>query len=253
MNKVQFIDLSAPLENDGGKFPEEIKYINHEEAIKVFAEPRGMKKSDLPDGTYAAVENVALSTHAKTHMDAPWHYGKTSEGKPAKTIDEVPLEWCYGDGVVLDVSHKKRREFITVEDLQEVLNTIGYKIKPFDIVLIRTDASKHIGEEGYDTMHPGMSKEATLWLIEQGVKVMGIDAWGWDRPFDVMEEEYRQGIKDRFWAAHFAGREKEYCHLENLVNLDQIPKPYGFKVAVFPIKIKRASAGWVRAVALIEK
>lgn len=253
MNKLRFIDLSASLENDGGKFSEEIKYIDHEEAVEIFAKRRGVAASDLPDGKYCAVENVSLSTHTKTHMDAPWHYGPTSEGKQAKTIDEIPLEWCYGDGVVLDFSHKKRGEPITVEDVRQALNKIGYTIKPFDIVLIRTNASKHIGEEGYENMHPGMSREATLWLIGQGVRVMGIDAWGWDRPFEVMEDEYRHGIKDKFWAAHFAGRAKEYCHLENLVNLEQIAQPSGFKVAVFPIKIKRASAGWVRAVAIVEE
>jgi kynurenine formamidase len=80
---------------------------------------------------------------------------------------------------------------------------------------------------------------------------MGIDAWGWDRPFDVMIEEFRAGVKNKFWAAHFAGREKEYFHLENLTNLDKLP-PFGFKLAVFPIKIKAAGAAWVRAVAILE-
>ena len=252
MSKLLIIDLSAPLENAAGKPSEEIKYVGHEESVETLARPRGLAASDLPNGKYCAIEHVSLTTHSKTHMDAPWHYGPESEGKPAKTIDEIPLEWCYGNGVVLDLSHKKRGELITAEDVQETLSKIGYEIKPYDIVLIRTDTSKHISEEGYENMHPGMSREATLWLIERGVKVTGIDAWGWDRPFDVMVDEYRHGIKDKFWAAHFAGREKEYCHLENLANLNQIPKPYGFKVAVFPIKIKRASAGWVRAVAIIE-
>ncbi|MBI4496106.1 MAG: cyclase family protein, partial [Deltaproteobacteria bacterium] len=58
---------------------------------------------------------------------------------------------------------------------------------------------------------------------------------------------------DQLWAAHWVGREKEYLHIENLTNLDQIPRPYGFTVAAFPIKIERASAGWVRAVAIIEE
>jgi kynurenine formamidase len=55
------------------------------------------------------------------------------------------------------------------------------------------------------------------------------------------------------WPAHFAGITKEYCHIEKLANLDKIPKPHGFKVAVFPIKIKGASAGWARPVAIIEE
>jgi kynurenine formamidase len=253
MRRLRFIDLSAALENSGNEPSEKIKYINHEEAVEVFAVPRGISAADLPEGKYCAVENVSLTTHSKTHMDAPWHFGPMSEGKVAKTIDEIPLEWCYGHGVVLDFSHREKGELITVEDLQAALEKIEYSIRPYDIVLIRTDTSKRIGTEGYENMHPGMSREGTLWLIEQGVKVTGIDAWGWDRPFGVMVEEYQKGIKDRFWAAHFAGREKEYCHLENLVNLDRIPRPYGFKLAVFPIKVKGGSAGWVRAVAIVEE
>lgn len=250
MARTQIIDLSAPLENTAGKV--EIKYVSHNESVEIFAKPRGMPASDLPGGIYCAVERVSLETHSKTHLDAPWHWGPECEGKSAKTIDQIPLEWCYGNGVVLDLSHKQKGELITIDDLQKAVNKIGYEIKPYDIVLIRTDTSKHINEEGYENMHPGMGRESTLWLIERGVKVMGIDAWGWDRPFDIMTEEYKRGIKNRFWAAHFLGREKEYCHLENLANLDQIPRSYGFKVAVFPIKIKGASAGWVRAVAILE-
>ena len=68
----------------------------------------------------------------------------------------------------------------------------------------------------------------------------------------VAIEYLREGKKEKLWAAHFAGREKEYCHIENLNNLDKIPMPYGFKVAVFPIKIENAGGGWVRAVAIIE-
>jgi len=250
LGKTKIIDLSHALENAA---TDRVEYIDHVQSVELYAKRRGLTAADLPDGMYCAVENVFASTHSKTHLDAPYHYGPASGGKPAKTIDEIPLEWCYGDGVLFDFTHKKKGGSIEVEHLKEALRKIGYTIKPFDIVLIRTDVSKYIDVKGYENMHPGMSREATLWLINQGVKIMGIDAWGWDRPFDVMEEEFKGGIKDRFWAAHFAGREKEYCHLENLANLDQIPKPYGFKIAVFPIKIKGAGAGWVRAVALLEE
>jgi kynurenine formamidase len=250
MRASKLIDLSHAIENSG---TDKIEYIDHVQSVESYAKRRGLTANDLPDGTYCAVENIFATTHSKTHLDAPYHYGPSSGGKPARTIDEVPLEWCYGNGVVLDFTHKKKGESIEVGDVQEALQKIGYTIKPFDIVLIRTDMYKYIDVQGYENMHPGMSREATLWLIDQGVRVMGIDAWGWDRPFDVMEEEFRSGVKGRFWAAHFAGREKEYCHLENLANLDQIPKSYGFKVAVFPIKIKGAGGAWVRAVAILDE
>jgi kynurenine formamidase len=231
----------------------DIQYSKHKEGAKVFGPLFGLKEEDFPEGNFAATENVTLTTHSGTHLDSPWHYWPTSEGKPSKTIDQIPLEWCYGDGVVLDFTHKRAGEEIDIKDFEKALEKLAYKLKPFDIVLVMTGASKYYDHVDYTKLHPGVTRDATLWLIDQGIKVMGIDAWGWDKPFDVMVRELQAGEKGKLWAAHYVGREKEYCHMENLTNLDKIPKPYGFKVAVFPIKIEKASGGWIRAVAIIEE
>jgi kynurenine formamidase len=250
---IKIIDLSVTLKN-GAWEPQkqEITYTNHKESPKRAAELFGLEPSAFPDQMAWATEQVVLSTHSGTHVDAPYHYGPQSGGKPARTIDRVPLEWCFSDGVVLDFTHRKAGDLITQEDVKEALKKIKYTLKPRDIVLIRTDTSKHFGEPNYNQMHPGMSEDATLWLIDQGVKIMGIDAWGWDRPFNVMADEYKSGVKGKLWAAHYAGKKKEYCQIEKLANLDQLP-PYGFKVACFPISIEGASGGWTRAVAIIEE
>jgi kynurenine formamidase len=214
-----------------------------------------MDMEDFPTpGVHMAGEIVTASTHAATHMDAPWHYGPTSGGSPARTIDQVPLEWCFGNGVVLDVSYKKPNEIITVEDLQDVLKKINYTIEPLDIVLIRTDAWKLLENksEGW-RFQPGMSSEATLWLIDKGVKVIGIDAYSFDRSIPDMLIDLRDGYTEMFFPAHYAGRVKEYCQIEKLAHLDKIPKPYDFLVSALPIKIAKGSGAWVRAIAIIEK
>jgi len=250
---MRIIDLSVSLSSEGNlvRMPE-ITYLNHEETAKSYASAYGIEPGDFRESKYAAVERVSLGTHDTTHLDAPWHFYPTSEGRPAKTIDQIPLEWCFSDGVVLDFHHKRTGEGISAKELKEAVDRIGYVLKPFDIVLVRTDTYKHYNEPGYENLHPGMTAEATLWLIKQGIKIMGIDAWGWDRPHKVMAEELRKGNREQFWESHYLGKDYEYCHLERLANLDKIPKPCGFKVAVFPIKIERASAAWVRAVAILE-
>ena len=256
MARSKVIDRSVTLiTNPPGSFiPSAITYHTHEEGAKVRGKMFNLPEDFFPENKFAAEEEVNLSTHAGTHLDAPYHWGPMCEGKPAKTIDQIPLEWCYSDAVVLNFTHKKAGELITAKDVQKELARIKYKIKPLDIVLIRTDASMFYGQPGYEGKHPGMGKESTSWLIDQGVKVMGIDAWGWDRPLSVLMQEIKQsGDRSIFWAGHFVGKEKEYCHLENLANLDKLPKPFGFKVAVFPVKIDRASSGWVRAVAILEE
>ena len=151
----------------------------------------------------------------------------------------------------MDLTDKKGGEEIGIIDFEKALERIQYKLKSFDIVLVMTGASKYYGQKEYMNIHPGATRDSTLWLIDQGIKVMGIDAWGWDKPFDVMIEDMRKGEKEKLWAAHYAGKDKEYCHIENLTNLEKISKPYGFKVAVFPIKIENAGGGWVRAVAIL--
>jgi kynurenine formamidase len=249
---VKIIDLSVTLENNlKHTFPPEITYIDHREIIKSRGTKMGLKPEDYPDGAALAMEKVTLVSHAGTHLDAPLHFGPYSEGKPSKTIDQIPLEWCYSDGVVLDLRHKTEGESISLEDIQEALRKIEYRVKPYDIVLIMTGADKFFYDPNYPDKHPGMSREATLWLIDQGVKVMGIDGWGFDKGATHMVKEFKAGNKKALWPSHFAGREKEYCHIEQLANLDKIPRPYGFKVAVFPVKIAKATAGWARAVAIL--
>jgi kynurenine formamidase len=249
----RFIDLSVTLTpRDPSARPPQVQYVTHEESAARSSIAYGISPDDFREGKYAAIEHLTLTTHDTTHMDAPWHYYPTTGGKPAMTIDQIPLEWCYNDGVVLDFHHKKRGDNISAAELQEALDRMGYRLKPLDIVLIRTDAYKRFDEPGYENVHPGVSREGTLWLVEQGIKVMGIDAWGWDRSLRDMIDDLKRGNKEQFWESHYLGKEKVYCHLERLAHLDRIPIPFGFTVAVFPIKIERASAGWVRAVAIFE-
>ncbi|MFA6739409.1 MAG: cyclase family protein [Bacilli bacterium] len=228
------------------------KRIYHDEGAIQAAGMFGLKKEDFVDGKLWANGQATLGEHTGTHLDAPIHYAPTSEGKPAKTIDQIPLEWCYGDGVVLDFHHKEAGYAITKQDVIDELKRIKYTVKPGDIVLIRTDADKKIYQPDYFNAHAGMSAEATIYLCELGVKVMGTDGWGWDVPFKVAVEKYKEtGDKSVLWEGHLVGRTHEYCHIEKLANLDQLP-PFGYKVAVFPVKLKGGTAGWARPVAIFE-
>lgn len=248
------IDLSDCLSNKTSSFepnPHHIDYLSHEESLPVSEKLFGLSKADWPEGHGWAAESITLSTHSGTHVDAPYHYGPTSGGKPAKTIDQVPLQWCIGNSFVLDMTHKQAGDHITEEDVQMELERIQYVIQPYDIALVRTDTSREFGRPGYDKMHAGLTRSATRFLVESGVRLIGIDAWGLDRPFDVMTEEAKKGNKEQLWQAHFYGKEKEYLQIERLTNLASIPIPFGFTVVAFPVKIERASAGWSRVVAII--
>jgi kynurenine formamidase len=252
------VDLSIFLENDVVSDPPayrpKIDYINHRmsvpELVSFFP---GLKAEDLPDGEAWAIERIQLITHNGTHLDAPYHFASTmNRGERAITIDEVPLEWCFQPGVKLDFRHLPDGHVVTAGEVERELSRVGHRLVPLDIVLINTRAGSRYGYDDYVSAGCGMGYEATMYLLERGVRVTGTDGWSWDAPFVHTKERYQEsGDAGLIWEGHKAGRDIGYCHLEKLHNLEVLPSD-GFKVACFPCKIRAASAGWTRAVAILD-
>jgi len=183
---------------------------------------------------------VIQSDHAGTHMDALKHIKPDAPG-----AEGIPLEYCFSDGVVLDFRHKEYGGGISAAEIDEALEKIGYELKERDIVLIQTGASAYNDDKRYLTDHCGMTRDATLHLISRGVRLMRIDAVTFDPPVWAMFE------RKQFWEAHRVMWEEDYWHIENLMNLDQLP-PSGFKLSVFPIKWVGTTGAPVRAVAILD-
>ena len=220
--------------------------------LRGFATGRRIRRRDFPDGVGLAWETVRLDTHHGTHVDAPWHYGPTVGGRRARTIDELPLEWFIGPGVRLDLRAKPVGATITVADLERALSGAGHELGPGDIVLLWTGADEHWGEGAYLERYCGLGAAATRWLLDRGVQVIGTDAWSLDRPPVFMQRDFLQtGDPSFLWPAHFVGREREYCQIEKLAHLGDLPGPTGFDVACFPVAVQGGSAGWTRAVAIV--
>jgi kynurenine formamidase len=260
---TKIIDLSVAIDEDTIADPEfmrpRINYQTHSETFEQMAGffP-GLKPSDLPDSQAWAVETITLSTHNGTHMDAPWHYHPTQDAqlpggaKPALTIDEVPLDWCFKPGVKLDFRHLEDGYVVTGADIDAELDRIGVDLQPLDIILVNTSAGACFGDDDFIHKGCGLGREATLRLAEQGVRVVGTDAWSWDAPFSHTAKKWADTPDpDLIWEGHKAGKDIGYFQMEKLSNLDLLPAS-GFTVSCFPVKIKGASAGWTRAVALID-
>ncbi len=253
---MKIIDLSKTIrydKRDPWFMRIKVKHKSHKKSLFLIRYFLGLKKKYFPKNWsgWADDKILGMGVHATTHIDAPWHYSPVVAGKKAKTIDQVPLEWLYGDGVVIDMTHKNDFEEITLDDVQSFLNENNIVLQKGNIVLIRTGRDKLQGND-YVNKGTGMSAEATEWLIDQGIKVMGIDQWGWDLPLRYQVQQAKKHKNPEiFWAAHRIGVEKEYLHMEQLVNLGALPLT-GFKIAVFPLKIEGASAAPARVVAIFE-
>jgi kynurenine formamidase len=151
--------------------------------------------------------------------------------------------------VVVDFSGKADGEVITRAEMAAAVAHAGHELGAGNIVLVRTGRDAFYGQADYISRGPGVSAEATRWLYDRGVRVMGIDAWGWDWPLHLQAEdalrERRPGI---FWEAHQIGL--RYSQIERLVGLGALP-PRGFTVACFPLRVAGASAAPARVVAIL--
>ncbi len=265
---MTIIDLSLPIDERAPEVhPFGIERLAHKQGVEhlnwvmmsrtlagtlaYLCGKRIVQERDLPDGEFLSLETVHCPVHIGTHVDFSFHYGSSSEGRRSKRIDELPLEWCISDGVVLDMRHRKPGETISRQDVSDALRTIRYTVKPLDIVLLRTDCDRHFGSREYLSQYPGVAPGAIEHLLDQGVKIIGVDTLGFDRPYKFMMADFlRTHDTSVLWPAHFFGRKREYAHIERLANLKSLPA-HGFKVACFPVRIREAGAAWARVVAMV--
>ncbi len=255
----RFVDISMHLENDVVSDPPgfgpKIEYHTHKntaaDVVKFFP---GLQEADLPDAEGWAVEMVQLNTHNGTHLDAPYHFHSTmNKGERAITIDEVPLDWCFQPGVKFDFRNLPDGYVVQPHDVEAELKRIGHELKPLEIVVVNTRAGSAYAKPDYVAAGCGMGYEATIYLLERGVRLTGTDAWSWDAPFVHTAKKYAESNDaSLIWEGHKAGRDIGYCHLEKLHNLEALPG-HGFTIACFPVKIRGASAGWTRAVAIFDE
>src|SRR4051812_46138435 len=161
----RFVDLSAPIVASPPELPDilrtDVEFSDHAEGAKTIEAMLGVGPELLRDGEGWAVETFTrLGTHNSTHVDAPYHYNSTVGGAPAKTIDQLPLEWFYGPGVVLDMREKADGDPVTREEMEAGIAAAGHTLGERDIVLVRTERDAFIKERDLMYRGPGVTPEA---------------------------------------------------------------------------------------------
>ena len=163
------------------------------------------------------VTTITLGSHTGTHVDAPWHF--MQEGN---SIEMVPLDKFIGEAIIIDASY---RNSITANDFS------GNDIRSNDIVLINTGTSDRRTDFAY------LDISAAEWIIEHGVKCVGIDT--------VSVERY--GSKDA--SVHKMLLARNIGIIENLSNLKQFTGSRVFFVCL-PLPLKGIDGSPARAVIL---
>jgi kynurenine formamidase len=246
---MPLVDLSAPIIQDPADWPDlirtDVDFEDHAAGAQAIQTVFGVGPELLRDGEGWAVDTFTrLGTHSSTHVDAPWHYNSTIGGERAQTIDELPLEWFHAPGVVIDATDREDGEALSAADVEERLPRA---LEELDIVLVRSGRDEFYGQADYMARGPGVTAEATRWMFERGVRVMGIDAWGWDAPLHLQAQRANEsGERGVFWAAHQT--DLPYSQIERLVNLAALPS-HGFTVSCFPLRLVGGSAAPARVVA----
>ena len=259
---MRIIDLSAPIAPsppDAAPFERvEIKYTSHAEGAAQVQAMLSVPPHLLRNGEGWAVEEFTrLGTHSVTHVDAPWHYNSQIQGRRAATIDELPLEWFFADGVVLDMTRKADGEKVEVGDVEAALADLGYSLKPLDIVLVRTGRDAFYGQPDYVLAGLCGYARGDPLALRAGRAGHGHRRLGMGRAAGPSGQGGADPAGARASSGPPTSANLPYSQIERLVNLGALPA-VGFKVACFPLKIRAACradpsrgdlAGLIRVVA----
>jgi kynurenine formamidase len=141
------------------------------------------------------------------------------------------------EGIVLNLNHKKSKEYIRGEDLKEAEKKSGATIRQNDVVLIRTAWDLNLGKPEYLTSYPGLSKDAADFLVSKKIAAAGVDSPNIDHP------------EDSTFPAHTTLLSNEILVLENLYNVRGIQKTR-FRFVALPLRLQGATGSPIRAVAI---
>ena len=189
---------------------------------------------------------LIVSEHGPTHVDSIDHLEPTSD----LSIDNMPLEWFYGDAIGLDVSHVEYPDPITIDVLEAELEKNDLEVKEGDIVTLETgnraanySTTDKEKKRRYNKEFVGLTEDAATWLVDQGAKGLGIDAISVDHPPNI--------YPDFNFPVHALASREEIVIWENLANLDEVAG-MRYTFSGFPLKIRDGTGSPVRAIGIIE-
>ena len=215
LTKFRIIDLSAEVVPGERKI--DGRYLH--------GEPRAGRLVEVQEFTAfdARMHFIQGQTHLATHVEAPYKYAEDGADMAG-----MPIESYIGEAVACNLTNKKPREAVTAEDFQHAA------VKTGDIVLAWTACTDP------DNL-PYLDPAAVDWLIKTRIKLLAIENLDFGPP------DAPRGTESPDAKLLLAG----IPIVDDVVNLTQIIKPRVFFIAL-PLRMRRVTASWTRAIALEE-
>ncbi len=226
----KIIDLTQEIYSGMPVYPGHLKTVifphaTHEESLKA-----------LGTGFSYQTSGILLCDHGPTHIDSISHL---SPDPDAPTVDEIPLANCITPAICLDVSDVPVQTQFGKEKIEAALKSANLEIRPGDTVLFYTGHyERYYGTPEYMTHQPGLTREATEYIIDQGAINFGVDNTSPDM------------FLDKTYPCHMVCRARKVTHVENLCNLDKLVGKR-FTFIAMPLKIRGGSGSPVRAAAIV--
>ena len=225
------IDLSQEIYQGMPVYPGHLKtviwtHLSHEEC-----------RRQLGTGFSYETRGIMLCDHGPTHIDAVSHLSRDPK---AESVDQLALEKCITSAICLNVSDIPQKTQFGRKKIEDELNRWGLNIRKGDTVLFYTGQyDRYYGKPEYMTDYPGLTREATEFIIDQGCVNFGVDSASPDMWYD------------KTYPCHTVCSERGITHIENLCNLDKIIGRR-FTFIALPLKIRAGTGSPIRAVAILD-
>jgi kynurenine formamidase len=220
------VDLSRPIHTNMPVFPA---------ILKTYLGVYTVHKDSLRPGGISHQSNIlVMGDHAGTHIDAPLHFNPDGTG-----IDQIAPEMMVGNAIMQDYSDRASGDSITMEDVKTGVERIGVNPKDLKYILFRTGAAEKYQSDAYWNHYLEVRVDTVEWMLDIGILVFGVDASTVDHS------------KDR--ATHMLMRKRPCYHIENLTNLEKLPRERIFTFICAPLLLRDSSASPIRAFALVPR
>jgi kynurenine formamidase len=228
--KGKIIDLSQEIYTGMPVYPGHIKTV-----IWIHASHEEMRRQ-LGTGFSYETRGILLCDHGPTHIDSVSHLSTDPE---APSVDRIPLEYCITSAISLNVSDVPRKTQFGRAKIEAELKKWNLDIRKGDTVLFYTGHyDQFYGKPEYMTDYPGLDREATEFIIDQGCINFGVDSPSPDMWYD------------KTYPCHSVCGERKVTHIENLCNLDKVLGKR-FTFVALPLKIREGTGSPLRAIAIV--